>query len=94
MHLHANRKVGRAAAVFFGLAIVAALVWESYWYFLAALALTVVTYFVVIESCVRFVNRTTGMPPDIQASFSKQYKSDPEFARQVDIAFNAAKRFT
>jgi hypothetical protein len=41
-------------------------------------------YFLIIRSCVRFVQQQTGMPPHLQANFSEQYKIDPIFARDVD----------
>ncbi|SRR5216684_610994 len=84
MHLHANRKVGRAGLVILGLAIAAAVYFHSLWFLAGGLAIWVATYFIVIQSCVRFVNRSIGMPSSTQAFFSELYKTDPNFARDVD----------
>jgi len=90
MHLHANRKVGRAGIVIVGLAIAAAAYFRSLWFIAGGLALWVATYFIVIQSCVRFVNRSIGMPSNTQAFFSELYKTDPNFARDVDKLANGA----
>lgn len=92
MHLHANRKVGRAGLVILGFAIAAAAYFHSLWFIAGGLALWVATYFFVIQSCVRFVNRSIGMPPNTQAHFSELYKTDQNFARDVDKLANGAAK--
>ena len=57
---------------------------SNFWLMIVAIALCIVAYFAIINSCVRFVTQKTEMPPDIQAFFSEKYKADPEFAKEVD----------
>lgn len=84
MHLEANRKVGRAARVVTILAVITAIYASSFWPLAIGVLLCVAIYFYVIQSCVRYVNQQTGMPEDIQAFFSRRYKTDVQFAREVD----------
>ena len=84
MHLHANRRVGTSAWVILILGAITGYYFENFWLMIVALALCVIAYFVIIQSCVRFVTQKTGMSPDIQAFFSRKYKTDPEFAKDVD----------
>jgi len=93
MHLHANKKIGRVWFSISVFGIAAAVIFQSLWFIAAAIALGVVSYFLVIQSCFRFVTRQTGMPADVQAAFSRRYKTDPVFARDVDKLASGAERF-
>jgi hypothetical protein len=62
MHLHANRKVGKASIVILGLAIAAAAYFRSLWFLAGGLALCVVTYFVVIQLAIA-ANPSAGREP-------------------------------
>jgi len=93
MHLHANKKIGKAWFAIAVVGIAAAVIFQSPWFIAAAIALVVVTYFFVIQSCLRFVTRQTGMPAEVQAAFSRKYKTDPAFAREVDKLASGAERF-
>lgn len=93
MHLHANKKIGKAWFVIAVVGIAAAVYFENLWFIVGALVLSAVTYFVVIQSCVRFVTQQAGMPPDVQALFSRKYKTNVEFARDVDKLASGAEKF-
>ena len=84
MHLEAYRKVGKLARIVTIVAILAAIYASSFWPLAIAVVICIAIYFFVIQSCLRFVERQTGMPQEIQAHFSNQYKSDALFAREVD----------
>lgn len=84
MHINANRRVGTIARGITIAGAIAAYYFGNFWFLIAALALCVVAYFLIIKSCVRFVARKTGMTPEIQAFCSRKYKTNPEFAREVD----------
>jgi hypothetical protein len=84
MHLAANRRVGVTARWLLIAGAAAAFFMHSLWPLVAAFVLSVAIYFYLIRSCVRFVQRSTGMPPDVQAAASQRYKMDKDFARQVD----------
>lgn len=84
MHLEANRKVGRLARIVTVLAVIIAIYSSSFWPIAIALVLCVAIYFYIILSCVRYVERQIGMPEDMQAIFSRRYKTDVQFAQEVD----------
>ena len=84
MHLEANRKVGKSARVVTVLAIIIAIYTSSFWPLAIGLLLCVAIYFYVIQSCVRYVKQQTGIPEEMQAFFSRRYKTDVQFARGVD----------
>jgi len=94
MHLHANKKIGKAWFAIAVVGIAAAVIFENLWFIAGAFALVVITYFFVIQSCVRFVMQQTGMPPDVQAIFSRRYKTDLEFARDVDKLTSGTEQST
>jgi hypothetical protein len=84
MHLGANEKIGKAARFVTIAAVLIAIYMSSFWPLVIAVVLCVAIYFYVIQSCVRFVERETGMPQDVQIHFSHRYKIDPQFAKEVD----------
>lgn len=84
MHLEANRKVGRIAKVIIIVAILISIYARIYWPLAIAAALCLAVYLYVIFSCLNFVERKTGMPHDMQAFYSRLYKSDAQFAKEVD----------
>ncbi len=84
MHLEANRKVGRIAKVIIIVAILISIYARIYWPLAIAAALWLAVYLYVIFSCLNFVERKTGMPHDMQAFYSRLYKSDAQFAKEVD----------
>ncbi|SPE43643.1 hypothetical protein SBA7_1620003 [Candidatus Sulfotelmatobacter sp. SbA7] len=92
MALEANRKVGKASRWILVGAVVGAIYFQNFWFLVAGFVLSVATYFYLTQSCIRFVERTIGMPPEVQTSFSIQYKKDAAFAKEVDeFAHNARK---
>jgi hypothetical protein len=91
MHLHAKRKIRIAAWLFTVAAIIAAIYFHSVWPLAIAFALDVGTYFLITNSCVRFVEAQTGMPAHAQVLCSQRYKSDAEFARNVDALMNSSQ---
>lgn len=93
MHLEANRKVGKFARVATILGILAAIIMSNYWPLVMALFLCVAVYFYVINSCIRFVKQRTGIQEDTQAFFSRRYKTDPQFAKEVDKLREGASSF-
>jgi hypothetical protein len=90
MHLQANAKAGRAVRWFTVAAVVMAVYLHSLWPLAAGAILAVATYFFIINSCLRFVQSKIGMPSEIQAVFSRRYKTDVEFAQRVDRLAKAA----
>jgi hypothetical protein len=84
MHLEANKKVGRVAKIITIISVLTAIYVSSFWPIAIAVTLCIVIYFYMIQSCLRFVERETGMPQDLQAIFSKRYKIDAPFASKVD----------
>ena len=84
MHLQANRRVGILARWLSVGAIVAAIALHSLWPLALAVGVAIVSYLVIIQSCVRVVEQAIGMPPDVKAACSRMYKTDAEFARNVD----------
>jgi hypothetical protein len=91
MHLHANRKTGVFGLWALVAGGVAALFLDSLWPVAAAVTAIVAAWFFIMKSCVRFIERQIGMPPEIQHAFSAQYKKDQEFAKKVDALFHATK---
>lgn len=84
MHLEANRKVGKLARIVTIVAILVAIIASSFWPLAIAVAICVAIYYSIIMSCLRFVERETGMPEEMQAYFSRRYKTDAQFAKEVD----------
>lgn len=91
MHLAANEKVGKAAWYVTLAAVATAIYLHSYWPLAVGLVSCVAIYFVIMQSCVRFVKEQTGLPAGLQATFSERYKTDPAFARDVDTMRKSAK---
>lgn len=84
MHLHAKRRSTIAFQVCIGLGIAAAVYFKSFWFIGGALVVSVVVHFLLMQSCIRFVHRSIGMPWDVQALFHERYRTDQEFARDVN----------
>ena len=93
MHLHAKKRSSIALLVCIVLGIAAAAYFKSFWFIGGALVVWVVIHLVLIQSCIRFVNRSIGMPWNVQAVFRDRYRTDPEFARGVDKVSSGAQRF-
>ena len=91
MHLEANRKIGKIARWLTVVGVITCIYFHSLWPLAVAFGASIAAYFFIIQSCVRYVERTTGMPPDAQALFSRQYKTDRAFARKVDKLAPAKK---
>jgi len=92
LHLHAIKRSSITIQVLIGLGIVAAAYFKSFWLLGAAVVLSIAAHFVIVQSCHRFIVRSIGMPWHVLASFCGKYKSDPEFARDVNkLASGAAK---
>lgn len=91
MHLEANAKVGRIAWIVIVLTIATAVLMRSFWPIITGIALCVALYFYIINSCVRYVKRKTGMPDQVQGYFSRLYKTDSQFAVEVDDLRNGSK---
>ena len=92
MQVHAKRRSSIAFQVCIGLGIAAAVYFKSFWFIGGALVVSVVIHFVLIQSCIRFVNRSIGMPWDAQAIFYDKYRTDPEFARDVKKLASGAQK--
>lgn len=84
MHIEAYRNIGRITMIVTIVCVVAAIYLSNYW----LLAIPVPTYFLifhyVINSCVRFVERQTGVPAELQVMFNHRYKTDGKFKQEVD----------
>jgi hypothetical protein len=93
MHLEANRKVGNAAKIVSIVSVLFAIYVSSFWPIAIAVALCIAIYFFMIQSCLRFVEKETGMPQDVQATFSQRYKIDAPFADKVDALREGASHF-
>ena len=84
MHLEAWKKVGNASMYVIILAVLAAIYGSSFWPLVIAAGLCVAITFYVIHSCRRYVERQTGMPRAIQDFYYRRYKTDVQFAKEVD----------
>lgn len=84
MHLEANAKVGRIVWIVIVITIVTAILMRSFWPLIAGLVLCIALYFYIINSCIRYVQRKTGMADHVQSYFSRLYKTDSQFAEEVD----------
>jgi hypothetical protein len=84
MHIEAYRKVGRITLMVTIVCVVLAIYISNYW----LLAIPVPIYFAifhyVINSCVRFVERQSGIPAEVQIQFNHRYKTDAKFKQEVD----------
>jgi hypothetical protein len=92
MALEANRKTGHAALVIVIVAILGRIYFHSWWFIAGGIALCVATFFYLTQSCIRYVERTIGMPPDVQALFNQLYKKDPAFAKEVDAKAHGSRK--
>jgi hypothetical protein len=84
MHLEANRKVGKISRIAMIVAVLIAVLLKSFWPLVAGIIFCVLAYFYLINSCVSFVEKHTGLSQELQATFSQHYKIDPQFAKDVD----------
>ena len=64
--------------------LAAAIYASNYWLLAIPVVACFVIFHFVINSCVRFVERETGMPAEIQIHFNNRYKTDAKFKREVD----------
>ena len=94
MHVHAKRSSSIAFSVCIGLGIAAAVYFENYWLVAGALAVSVGIHFVLIQSCIRFVNQSIGMDWDTQAILYDKYRTDTEFARDVKKLASGAQEIS
>jgi len=84
MQLAASRRVGAIALALFAFGAVACWYAGTFWWLVAAAILASAAFHFVMQSCARFVSRTTGMPPEIQSHFARLYKTDAAFKVRVD----------
>ena len=84
MHLHAKKRSTIAFQVCIGIGIAVAVYFKSIWFIGGALIVSIAIHVLLIQSCIRFVNRSIGMPWDVQAVFRDRYRTDQEFARDVN----------
>jgi hypothetical protein len=84
MHLQAHKKTSAIFSVIIGLSIAISAYYHNYWLVLVGFLLCIPAYFFVFKSCVQFVARTIGMPEDMQVFYFQKYKTEPEFAKEID----------
>lgn len=84
MHLEANEKFGKASSSIIIVAIIVSIFNESFWPIAIGVVISFFVSYFIRHSCFRYLERTTGMPRDVQSSFLLRYKSDKEFATKVD----------
>lgn len=84
MHLEANSKTGKLAMYITIAAVLISIYESNFWPLSAAVVLCIAIYFYLIQSCMRLVEQQTGMPQDLQAYYSRLYKTDAHFAKEVD----------
>lgn len=90
MHLEASEKYGRLSLVIIVVAVIASIIEESYWPAVVGTAISFAASYFIRNSCIRYLEQTTGMPMGVQLYFWRQYKSDKEFASKVDAQHKAA----
>jgi len=93
LHLEAIRRSSTTIKAFIGIGIVAAVYFKSFWFIGGALVLSIAAHFAIIQSCHRFIARSIGMPWHELDFFCSRYKTDQDFARDVDKLVTGAKRF-
>lgn len=84
MHIEAYRKVGRLMAMASIACAAAAIYLSNFWLLVALVPIYFVIFHFVINSCVRFVERQSGLPAEVQIQFNRRYKTDAKFKREVD----------
>jgi hypothetical protein len=84
MALEANRRVGRIGLAVMLVSGALAMGFKSIWPLAGGFLIGFLVFRFVIGSCLRYVEQKVGMPAEIQAHYSRQYKADPEFAKKVN----------
>lgn len=84
MHIGANKRVGRLIPPVLIVSGGLAYYFGTWWVLLGGIALLFVAYFILMQSCSRFISQSTGMPAALQALYSNKYKTDPNFADAVN----------
>jgi hypothetical protein len=87
MHLEANKKISRLAKIIMAIGILLAIYVRDYWPLLVAALLSAAEYFYLLHSCLRLVKRNTGMSIEQQAHLSHRYKTDPQFANEINAYY-------
>ena len=94
MHLEAYRKIGMLVTIVVIATVIAAIIASSFWPFAIAVVISISIYFYVIQSCLRFVERQTGMPQELQAFFNNRYTTDVQFKKEVDELHKRVSAFS
>jgi hypothetical protein len=84
MHLAATNKFGKVSASIIIVAIIVSILKESFWPMAIGIFISFFVSYFIRYSCFRYLERTTGMPRDVQSYFLLRYKSDKGFATKVD----------
>ena len=87
MHLEANKKIGKLAKIIMAIGILLAIYVRGYWPLLIAVLLSAAEYFYLLHACLRLVKRNTGMSIEAQAHLSRRYKTDPQFAEEINAYY-------
>ena len=86
-HLEANRKTGKIAQYIIFISVLVAIFEESFWPLVIGGVLCAATFYFLISSSMRRVEKETGIPIYLQSLLSRRYKSDPQYAAKVDAVF-------
>jgi hypothetical protein len=86
MHKYANRRSGIWGQVILVTVIASAFYFKSAWPLAIGFLAYISIHIYLMYSCIKFVEKTTGLSSDDQAQFSRLYKSnaDPDFTKSVD----------
>lgn len=90
MHLEANQKFGNISAGIIIASIIISIFQGSFWPIVIGVVISFSVSYFIRQSCFRYVERSMGMPRDIQFHFWLRYKSDKEFAAKVDAMHKRA----
>ncbi len=86
-HLEANRKTGKIVQYIILICVLVAIFEKSFWPLAIGICLCAITFYVLISSSMRRVEKETGISIYLQSILSRRYKSDPEYAAKVDAVF-------
>lgn len=86
MHKYANRRSGIWGQITLVVVIASAFYFKSAWPLAIGFLAYISIHIYLMYSCIKFVEKNTGLASDDQAQFSRLYKSnaDPDFTKSVD----------
>ena len=84
MHANTDEKFGAMSAGIIIASIAIAFVQKSFWFLAIGVVISFFASYILRLACFRRVEKKTGLPTPVQEHFMRLYKTDKQFAAEVD----------